>query len=74
MVLTRAEGRKALTHVLENGFQLEKDHSLIFALSKKGLLDIRDVLKLSYDDIDNFTFPNDQGNDLALWLGCKILL
>ena len=66
MVLTRAEGEDALTHVLKNVFELEDDNPLFRALSKDGLLDIADVVSLPFEDIGNLTYIDDQGDERKL--------
>jgi hypothetical protein len=60
MVLTRAEGKVALTHVLKNVLKLEDDNPLFRALSKDKLLDISDVLILPFEDIEKLTYIDDQ--------------
>jgi hypothetical protein len=46
MVLTRAEGRAALTHLINNVLALESDNSLSAALTRDGYADIRDVANM----------------------------
>jgi hypothetical protein len=62
MVLTRAEGKVALTHTLKNVLKLEDDNPLFRALSKEDLLDITDVLILPFEDIEKLTYLDDQGD------------
>jgi hypothetical protein len=66
MVLTRAEGKDALTHVIKNVFQLEDDNPLSRALSKDDLLDIADVVSLPFEHIGNLTYIDDQGDERKL--------
>jgi hypothetical protein len=66
MVLTRAEGEEALTHVLENVFELEDNTPLFRALSKDKLLDIHSVVNLPFEDIDKLTYIDDQGGERTL--------
>jgi hypothetical protein len=53
MVYSQAEDKEALTHILLTGFQLEVDEPLPLILSQKGIVDIRDVLNMSFDDIED---------------------
>ena len=46
------EGKKALTHVLENVFQLESGSPLVLALNQDGYQDILDVHCMAFEDIE----------------------
>jgi hypothetical protein len=74
MVLTRAEGKDALTHFLKNVFKLEDDNPLFSALSEDKLLDIVDVINLPFDQIDKLTYIDDQRDERTLVRHYTILL
>jgi hypothetical protein len=76
MVLTRAELKEALTHVLKNVFDLEDDSPLSKALSKGSLegLEIVDIVNLPFEVIDKVTYIDDQGDERTLPLHYTILL
>jgi hypothetical protein len=52
MVSHRAEDKKTLISIILNGFHLEANvnQSLPLILSQKGILDIGDVLNMSFDE------------------------
>ena len=66
MVLTRAERKDALTHVIKNVLELDDDNQLSRALSKEGLLDIESVVYLPFEDIDTLIYLDDQGDERNL--------
>ena len=53
MTLARAEGKAALARVITNVFGDAADGPLAKALAKAGYNDIRDVLALSENDLDD---------------------
>jgi hypothetical protein len=65
MVLTCAEGRAALTHLIDNVFALEADNLLSEALTRDGYADIRDVANMIEEDIDSLAYP-DSNDDLVI--------
>ena len=71
MVFTRADGKLALTHVIENVFELPDDHPMITALDQADIVEIDDVLSMPYDDILDLTYIDDQGNEVAIGRGDK---
>jgi hypothetical protein len=61
MVFTRADGKLALSHVIDNVFELPADHVLITALAKAGNVEIGDILIMPYDGIIDLICLNTQG-------------
>ena len=74
MVFTRADGKLALKHVIENVFELPTDHPLPTALTEAGIVEIGDVLSMPYDDILDLTYTDDQGNEVPVGRGDKYRL
>ena len=74
MVSTRADGRLALKHVIENVFELPTDHPLPTALTEADIVEIGDVLSMPYDDILDLTYTDDQGNQASVGRGDKYRL
>ena len=75
MVCTRADGKLALTHVIENVFELPMDHPLpTTALTEADIIEIRDVLSMPYDNILDLTYTDDQGNEAPVGRGDKYRL
>ena len=66
MVFTRADGKAALTHIIENVFELPNDGPLAKALLAACIKDIRDVIVIPIEDIDSLVYTNDQGNEVNL--------
>jgi hypothetical protein len=66
MVFTRADGKLALTHVIENVFELLTNHLLTTALTQAGIIEIGDVLSMPYDDILDLTYTDDQGDEVPM--------
>ena len=66
MVLTRTEGRNALTHVLTNLLDIGTDHPLVLALGNHGYHDINDIIGMSHEDIKALTYEDDQGQETDL--------
>ena len=69
MVFTRADGKAALTHVIENVFELPIDHPLPTALTQASIVEIGDVLCMPYDDILDLAYTDDQGNVIPVGKG-----
>ena len=74
MVFTRADGKLALNHVIENVFELPIDHQLPIALEQAGIIEIGDVLSMPYDDIQDLTYIDDQGDEVTVGKGDKYRL
>ena len=75
MVLTRAERRTALLHVVTDVFMLDDpDNPLSLALSKAFLVDIYDILAMPFHDIDRLDYLDDQGNEVPLPTGYQYML
>jgi hypothetical protein len=74
MVFTRADGKLALKHVIENVFELPTDHPLPTALTEAGIVEIGDVLSMPYNDILDLTYTDDQGNEAPVRRGDKYRL
>jgi hypothetical protein len=75
MVLTRAERRKALDHVVTNVFMLDNaDNPLSLALTKAFLVDIYDILAMPFHDIKRLAYVDDQGNEILLPSGYQYML
>ena len=66
MVFTRADGKLALTHVIENVFELPANHPLTAALTQDGIIEIGDVLSMPYDDILDLAYTDNQGNKIPV--------
>jgi hypothetical protein len=66
MLLTRADGILALSHVIASVFELPADHVLITALAQAGIVEIGDVLNMPYDDIMDLTCLDAQGAEHAV--------
>jgi hypothetical protein len=64
MVLTRTEGRAALTHPMANVCALEADNFLPSALTRDGCADIRDAANTREEDLDSLEYP-DANDDLV---------
>jgi hypothetical protein len=64
MVLTHAEGRAALTHLIDNVFALEADNFLSVALTRDGYADIRDIANMSKEYIDSLEY-SDANDDIV---------
>jgi hypothetical protein len=61
------EGKKALTHVLENVFQFENGRPLVLALNYYGLQDIIDIHSCTgFEDIDELQYKDEHGNTVPL--------
>jgi hypothetical protein len=74
MVLTRAESKAALEHVLDYVFQLPTNHPLIAALDLANIFSIHDLLTMSYDQIFDLSYFDDQGNEAQIPKGIKNLV
>jgi len=74
MVLTRAERRTALTHVISNVFMLDDESPLSLALQKAFLVDIYDVLAMPFHDIDRLEYVDDQGKVVMLPNGYRYMI
>ena len=74
MVFTTADGKLALTHVIENVFELLTDHQLPTALTQAGIIEIGDVLSMPYDDIPDMMYTDDQGDEVPVGKGDKYRL
>jgi hypothetical protein len=74
MVFTRADGKLALTRVIENVFELPTDHPLATALTQAGIIKIGDVLSMPYDDVLDLTYTDDQGDEVPVGKGDKYRL
>ena len=74
MVFTRADGKLALKHVIENVFELPMDHPLPTVLTEADIVEIGDVLSMPYDDILDLTYIDDQGNEIPVGKGDKYRL
>ena len=74
MVFTRADGKAALKHVIENVFELPTDHPLSTALTQAAFVEIGDVLSMPYDDILDLTYTDDQGVEVPVGKGDKYRL
>ena len=76
MVLTRADAKLALSHVIANVFELPVDHVLFTALAQAGIVEIGNVLSMPYDDIMDLAYLDAQGaehvvpkgNRTRLWI------
>ena len=67
MVFTRAEGKAALEHIIENVFELPCDGPLAKALLAMHVKDnIRDVIVMPFEDVESLVYTKDQGNEVAL--------
>ena len=66
MFFTRADGKLALTHVVENVFELPTNHLLTTALTQDGIVEIGDVLSMPYNDILDLAYTDDQGNKIPV--------
>jgi len=66
MVFTRADGKAALKHIIENVLGLPDDGPLAKALSDMYIKDIRDVIVMPFEDIDSLVYTNDMGNEINL--------
>jgi hypothetical protein len=74
MVLTRAEGRAALTHLINNVFSLEADNFLSAALTGAGYADICDVANMREEDIDSLEYPDANDNPVTVPRYLKALI
>ena len=74
MVLTRADAKLALTYVTTTVFELPADHVLVTALAQEGIVEIGDVLSMSYDDIADLTYIDDAGDQIAVPKGDRARL
>jgi hypothetical protein len=74
MVLTRAERRTALAHVVTNVFMLDDDTLLSLALTKAFLVDIYDIRSMPFQDIEQLDYVDDQGNEILLPSGYQYML
>ena len=74
MVFTRADGKLALNHIIENVFELPIDHQLPIALEQAGIIKIRDVLSMPYNDIQDLMNIDDQGEEVTVGKGDKYRL
>jgi hypothetical protein len=75
MVLTRAEQRTALTHVISNVFMLDDNNPLSLALTKAFLVNIYDILAMPpFHDIERLEYVDDQGNEIMLPNGYRYMI
>jgi hypothetical protein len=74
MVLTRAERKAALEHVIEHVFLLETDNPLSFALKRAFLNDIYDVLTMPFQDIARLDYEGDNGKLTLLPAGYQYMI
>ena len=66
MVLTQAERKEVLTHVLENVLQLESGSPLVLAINQDGFQDIADIHNMRFEDIDELQYKDADGNKVPL--------
>jgi hypothetical protein len=67
MIHAQDEGEKALTHVVENVFQLESEHPLALALDPSGYKGIRNVIDMDDEAIKELKYKDDnKGNEIGL--------
>jgi hypothetical protein len=66
MVLTRAERRAALTHIIENVFLLDADNLLRDALNKACYFNIYDILAMLPHEIELLDYEDDHGRLVKL--------
>jgi hypothetical protein len=74
MVFTRADGKLALTHVIENVFQLPIKNPLTTALTQAGIIEIGDILCMPYDDMLDLTYMDGKGDKYPFSKGYKYRL
>ena len=61
MVLAGTNGKAALVHIIANVFELEVDNTLITALTQADIVEIGDILSMTYDDIMDLAYLDAQG-------------
>jgi hypothetical protein len=66
MVLTRAERRTALAHIVTNVFMLDNDNPLSLALTEAFLVNIYNILAMPFHDIKRLDYVDNQGNEILL--------
>ena len=66
MFFSRADGKMALMHVLENVFELPTDHLLTAVLTQDGIVEIGDILCMPYDDILGLAYTDEKGNKIPV--------
>jgi hypothetical protein len=73
-MLTREQGKNALTHIVSTVFQLRVDSLLSRALDKDGVIVADDFLTLSDNEIESLTYDDEQGTETTLPRSFKMLL
>jgi hypothetical protein len=65
-MLTREQGKNALTHLVSIVFQLGTDNPSSKAIDKDGVIIADDILALSENEIESLTYNDDQGIETTL--------
>jgi hypothetical protein len=66
MVLTRADRKEVLTHVLENVLQLESGSPLVLAINQDGFQDIVELHCMQFKHIDEMQYKDADGIEVPL--------
>ena len=72
MVLTRVDGKLALTHVIKNIFELLTNNPLTTVLT--DIIEIGDILCMPYDNMLDLTYMDGKGDKYPISKGCKYRL